>query len=491
MTEQLSPAPPAAAAPAQTVPLRERIAWGCGGVPGNLMVNVPVTLGMLIYVAYFKMDPKLAGVALFLPRLAGALADPLVGHLSDNTRSRWGRRRPYLFVSALLGAVLLPLLWTPPLLSTIGAPWHHNGPFLYFSAVGVLQALAASLFTVPHTALGFELTSDYDERTRTLAWCMYIGLVASIAIPSLYWWCLRPVFGNEAHGAFWVSAVLGVVTLLAGLAPALFCRERAAAQQQEAIAIVPAVRQTLTNRPFLILSAAFIVIITGLFSAGALANFINIYYVCGGSKDFGSRVTLVCGVVSALTSYGSMALIGAISRRFSKRLAMNVGLALTIVGALLSWWVLDPRWPWMQLVTAVVGFLGLQGCWLMVSSMIADICDEDELAGGARREGMFSAVNLLTMKLSIALSSLIGGWLLAWTGFDAETVAQTGLSDITAWRMKALFVGIQVAILAVAMLILGLYPISRERAAATRRRLDQRQAARAAREKEGKVSAGI
>ncbi|MEA2069483.1 MAG: MFS transporter, partial [Verrucomicrobiota bacterium] len=126
----------------------------------------------------------------------------------------------------------------------------------------------------------------------------------------------------------------------------------------------------------------------------------------------------------AIVSYLSMFLISAVSVRTGKKTGMVLGLVLALFGIIGAWFAMDPRWPMAQLLTTVVAAMGLQGCWLMVSSMVADVCDEDELKTGLRREGMFGAVNGFALKAALAVTALIGGFLLQFSGFDAEGVDQ-------------------------------------------------------------------
>lgn len=180
----------------------------------------------------------------------------------------------------------------------------------------------------------------------------------------------------------------------------------------------------MTNKPFMILLVAYIIIIVGLFSAGNLGAFVNIYYICGGNKDFGGLLVAVAGSLGAIVSYLSMFLVTAVSVRTGKKTGMLLGLTLALLGVIGAWFAMDPRWPMAQLLTTVIACMGLQGCWLMVSSMVADVCDEDELKTGLRREGMFGAVNGFALKAALSATAMIGGILLTVTGFDAEKVDQ-------------------------------------------------------------------
>jgi GPH family glycoside/pentoside/hexuronide:cation symporter len=463
--------------PHHQVRLPARIGWGLGGVADNLIINTINVLGLLLYVDFFRMDPALAGVAIFIPRLIDAISDPLVGNLSDNTRSRWGRRKPYIIAGVLLSAVILPLLWMPLFPDTGRNVWYANGPFLWLVVMGSLYMLAYTLFTIPYTALGYELTTDYDERTRVLAWRMYLGLIASLAVPWIYRLCKLEIFPDEIIGARWVSVGIGMLVVASGLLPAILARENPEASKQEKLRMGEALRHTFGNRPFQILMLAYLLFIAGLLSAGNIGGFINIYHVCGGDKVFASQLGGIVGTVGAVVSYLSMFLVSAVSARLDKRRGLIIGLVISLVGIIASWWALDPRWPYAQVATTAITMLGMPGCWLLVGSMVADICDEDELRTGLRREGMFGAVNGFILKMAAAATSLIGGGMLSFAGFDPDKANAGQMSAATTMLMKNLVVGAQAVGIVLAIGVIAFYPINRRRAEETRRILDERHAA--------------
>ena len=167
-----------------------KIAYGAGGLTDYFFLNIPLALAQWIYVIALGMKPQYLGITLAIPKVVGAFCDPIIGPVSDNTRSRLGRRRPYILCGGLLGGLLLPLVWMPPGRSQWElAAW----AVLMMSGISVLY----SIFTIPYTALGYELSSDYDERTSVLAWRSSIQLGGVLLVAWAYWICLRPVFGNE------------------------------------------------------------------------------------------------------------------------------------------------------------------------------------------------------------------------------------------------------------------------------------------------------
>ncbi len=178
--------------------------------------------------------------------------------------------------------------------------------------------------------------------------------------------------------------------------------------------------------------------------------------------------------LAVVLSYASMFLITWISTRRSKRIAMVVGLSIVLVGTVVNYFAIDPRWPWMMFVAGGITFLGLQGCWLMIDSMVADVCDDDELATGRRREGMFSAVKGFALKAAQAITFGIGGYMATAVGYDPAVVDAAGLDEATAMRMKLALVGFQSLGLVLSIGLVWLYPISRARAAETQRLLEER-----------------
>ena len=500
-------AAPAGAAVRPSVPLSTRVGWGLGGIADNFMVSTLFSLGMIIYVTAFDMRAGLAGVALSIPRFADAITDPLVGNYSDNFRSRFGRRRPLMAIGVVGTAVLLPLFWFPPFPETAQAPWHSNGPFWWMAVLGSLYFLFYTLFMVPYSALGFELTDDYDERTRVLAWRMYLGLLASMAVPSLYWLCRLDRWGGEVAGARWVSAGISLVILVTGLAPVLACRERAGVAAQASIRIGPAVAYTLNNRAFVILLLGYLAVVMGLFTAGTIGQFALIYYVfqdaagVDAAKDNAALLGLIAGVLAALTSYLSMYLSARLSRLTGKKAGMLLGLAFMLAGTLSIWFLYDPSlaindpafgpnealagwlstggsqvdpavFKWGVLLAVFVGALGGQGCWLMIDSMTADVCDEDEFVSGRRREGMFGAVQGFARKMAFAVTVLAGGFLLDWAGFDAAAAeAAGGVPEAVNTRMLLVLIACQGGGLVLAIVGFLFFPITRARAQATAARL--------------------
>ena len=145
----------------ERVPLIQKVAFGAGHLVNNLL---PGALGVFSFflLTAFGMDPFLAGLLGGLPRIYDALIDPIMGYISDNTKSRWGRRRPYIFVGAILSGLLFIALWQ------MHAENSQTYNFWYFLIFSLIYLTGNTIFAAPLIGLGYEMTSDYNERTRLI-----------------------------------------------------------------------------------------------------------------------------------------------------------------------------------------------------------------------------------------------------------------------------------------------------------------------------------
>ncbi len=450
--------------PRDRVPLSSKLAWGLGGLADNFMMNAVVAMIMPIYNIGFGVSAIWLGVATAIPRFLDALTDPVMGGISDNTRSRWGRRRPYILVGTILCAALFPLLWMPPFAT-------EAGRLGWFFAVYFVFTLAYTIFVVPYTALGIELTTDYDERTRVMAWRMILGLMGSLTVPWIYRLTRIDLFGgNEVDGIRPVSLLIALAILLFGLPPALFVRERKFVPSGAHFDFREGVRLILRNRPFLLLLFAYVVILCGLFIGGSFGLYVNIHHVFGGDKTAAATITGISGTVTAIAAYASIFLATWTATRFGKKTAMIWGLAIGALGGATMWVTMTPAAPYAQLISAALIGLGLQGCWLMVSSMTADICDVDELETGLRREGLFSALVGFVQKASFAIIALASGVFLRFSGY----VENIPPGPDVVLHMRMFLVGFIVLGLLCGIAVMARYPITRARADSTRRLLEER-----------------
>ncbi|MBE6400041.1 MAG: MFS transporter [Lentisphaerae bacterium] len=458
------------------VPLKTRIAWGLGGWADNYTFVIVNTLFLFLYVDYFHMDPVLAGMALAIPRVFDAITDPIIGNWSDNFRSRWGRRRPLIAVGVVGCAILLPLYWLPPMLETVSNPWYCNIPFIYISLLGCLYAAVYTLFVVPYTALGLELSDDYDERTKVLSWRMYFGLLGQTLSPLVYSLSVREsLFPNIRYGAVTMSIAAGIFILVLGMFPAIFCKENPRNSQHEKINFFRAMKGILSNGPYLILVGGFFIVLSCCSVSSGISGLINLYYVCGGNQKLNGMLFNCIGVVNSVASIASLLLLTKISGRSGKRAGFITGMIIALAGQASYYLTFTPAYPFLQLISLGIFSLTLQGCWLMLDSMTSDVCDYEELRTGQRGEGIISSFRGFIQKASGALCALLGGVLLKVCGFNAELAqSAAGLPESVLFKMKFFYVSIPIAGFILGIILFCFYPLTKKRCVEIRAELDRR-----------------
>ncbi len=457
--------------PHAQVPLSQKLSWAAGSIADQFMTNGINALALPIYNISLGLSPILIGYALAIPRIFDAITDPIMGNISDNTRTRWGRRRPYIFIGAILCAFSFALIWMPP------RGFGDIGIFLYFLLFSLVYYAAYTIFAVPRAALGYELSTDYHERTTLFAINAVLAGSAGFIFPWFYKLAFHPIFAgpekNEIIGVRWVGVLAGVIILATALPSAFMNRERAEGMEQPKLGLIKAAWMTLENMPFRIITGVVVLILLAVMVAGPMNLYINIYYICDGDKEAGAFWGGWVGMVQAIACIFSAPLVALASRVIGKKMTIICGLLIAIVGYLATWWLFTPQYPWLQIIFMILLQPGLMTVWVLNGSILADICDEDELRNGMRREGMFGAAYTFITKASSACITILAGYMLVWAGYkDGEAVTAQTLVNL-----RLLFILIPVIMLLVAMYLAWRFPITEATARRIRAELDARKEA--------------
>ena len=428
------------------------------------MYNGVNSLVLPIFNIGLGVDAVKLGFAIGLPRFLDAISDPIIGHISDNARTRWGRRRPFIFCAALLVGLLIGVLFSP------NPQWSKDALFWWFLIWGALFYLAYAVFVIPYSALGLEITSDYNERTRLLAWRPYLGFASGLLIPWLYKLCF--VFGKtEVDGVRVVAWLMAAIVVILGIIPAIFIREDPAHSAHAGMPFFSSMKTTFQNKAFLILTGSTLCILLGMFLAGPLGLYLTIYYIFGGDKSAAATIGGVAGMVGMASGYLGLPFATFLSARIGKRHASIMLVGVAIASTISCWWLFTPANAWLQLVPSFFTGFALNGAFLVGVSMLGDVCDMDEFETGFRREGLYSASLEFGKKCAIALSTILSGYLLAMTRFD-PTLATQGPDTI--WRLRFLYILIIASSLLLAALIIYFYPITHARALEIRSLLEKK-----------------
>ena len=468
-------------APKDRISWPHRVAYGAGAFVNNLLAAA--SGGMMIVLNLgFGMDPALVGLLGALPRITDAFTDPVVGYISDHARTAWGRRRPFIFWGAIVSGLLFILLWQIP------SGLSEAGIFVWFLVGSILFYLAYTVFATPWVALGFELTPDYNERTRLMGTANFTGQLAYVVSPWFLWiMTYEGFFETQAEGAAGLAILVALVVMGVGILPAIFLREPL---QRVAVAEAGAPRggllanlkeffrafgTVLQSKPFRLLCAATFLVFNGFILISSFQFYVIIYYVFGGDQTAGAEYAGYAGTVGAVATFAIVVFTTWLGTKIGKRRAFMISTGLSVAGYALKWFAYNPEMPWLVVLPAPLMAFGLGGLFTLVPSMIADVVDLDELTSHERREGMFGSIYWWVVKLGLAAALAAGGVLLNATGFDVELGgAQT---ERALFLLRVFDVAVPAVTSALAIWAIARFPITEETAREVREELERRRGA--------------
>jgi GPH family glycoside/pentoside/hexuronide:cation symporter len=470
-TTATTPATATSAAPSTetsySADTRTIYAWGIGGMADACLYLMFANI-LAVFTTGFKMRPELVSWALVLPRVVDGVLDPILGHFSDNLRTRWGRRRPIIFVTAIAGAVVSTALWWP------SREWNEYVMFAYLITCSTLLFSLWGTYSMSHTALGYELSDDYHVRTKVIAVRqMCFSVVASLIGGWVYWLALRPAFGDEITGMRWVSAGWAVIILMTGLTPVFTCTERLQHPRRAHVPLRQALSAVLRNKSMRLMVIFRICQTLGGALNGYMGFFITTYSVCGGDKSLATSLAGYAGWIGCGWTFLLMPFAKQISQKFGKRQAILLSVSVGALGAILLPFVQSPGHPyWILVYGFVLGPANVIG-GLFLGAIVPDLCDMDELEHGERREGLISAVLQFINKAEISICVLVSGYLLASTGFNAKLDQQP---QEVLDKMRLLAYTPMIFFSIVCVLIARKFPFTEELMADVRIRLNERKA---------------
>lgn len=496
------------------VPYRQKAAFGAGHFVLNLLPGVLGVYLQVFILTAFGMDPVWAGLLGGLPRIFDALTDPIMGFISDNTKSRFGRRRPYIFAGAIISGILFILMWQ----LDENASQSYN--FWYVMILQILFLVGNTMFATPLVGLGYEMTSDYNERTRLMSLANSMGQIAWMIVPWLY--VIIPdvnTFDNPAQGVRTMAVIVGGVCILFGILPAFFCRgiDSAHMDNRQVInfktlasnmkELFKGIKQVSKNKPFMKLCGATFLVFNGFQLVAAFSVFIIVFYMNSGSWEQAGTWPAWFNTLNAIiTAFIVIPIISKMATKWGKRNAFLISTALSIFGYILKWWGFDIQlnerfnqtslgqsmtsgvaslfeflnpflesagmsWfsidasngiPWLIFLPIPFFAFGMGGLFTLMMSMTADVCDLDELENGMpRKEGTFGAIYWWMVKLGQAIAIILSGVILKIVGFDQNIALQT-TETMTSLRIADIAVPAFTA--GIAMLVMWKYSLNEKRA---------------------------
>lgn len=400
------------------LPSRLLFGWGVGSLGTGTLLNA-ITFLVLFYMAsVLGLEPALAGALIFISKVYDMVTDPVMGWISDRTRSRFGRRRPYLLIGALICPLSMVMLFAPTELAGTALA-------IYMGAGLLLYATGYTVFNVPYLAMPAEMTSDPYERSKLMSF-----RVAMISLGTLAGTALAPYLlsawgsGQTAYTrTSWVMTAIVIVSMaycFLATAPA-----KQTIQTRTVVVAAEQWRTALANQPFRLLILSKLCQLFGVASAISSLLFLTTIVLRLPESALGAF-----GLASTGATIAAMPLWLKLSKRLGKRNTYFAGVAV-FAPAQLSWLLSGPdEAQAIFLLRAAILGIGTGGIILMAQSMLPDTIEFDFKLSGLRREGVFAAVYSFVEKTAFAFGPLIIGILLSQLGFD-RTLGRDQSEDAT------------------------------------------------------------
>ncbi|NLD63190.1 MAG: MFS transporter [Bacteroidales bacterium] len=410
-------------------------AYSAGGIIPVALFNIAGQLVGLMGNISLGLSAFWLGLILIIPRLWDAFSDPIVGHLSDNTRTRFGRRRPFLLIGGIAVAVFFVVMWWIPKGEIVHAWFPSDSGFKSFQLFYILFALllfftATTVFEIPHGALGMEMTSDPHERTRLFSGKSFIGNLFAMSTPWLFALANMEVFrgpgGNEADGMRYVSLMVAAIIIPLSFWWTAKLREPGFVRvsKQEKTHFWQDMKIVGTNKNFIYLVLTIFTLAMGFNFVNLLGSYIPIFYVFGGDKIAGARLLGINGTIWAITGVLAVFPLNWISPKLGKRNTLIISMILMTLAQLSKIVCYNPEHPYLVIIPTIMLSAGMLFFFTLGSSMVGDICDEDELRTGHRTEGSYYSIYWWFIKLGTALASFVAGILITLTLFDETQVTK-------------------------------------------------------------------
>jgi len=431
------------------LPALTKIIYGFGDIGFSMTGTIIAAYFPIFLTDIVGITPAVAAIALFIGKSWDYINDPLIGHISDRTRTRWGRRRPFLLFGALpYGLIFAFLWWKPPLESQLAL-------VIFYTLMFVLYDAAGTFVSMPYFALTPELTDDYDERTKLTSYRMMFNIIGSLTayiLPLL-------IIGND-----WTKAtsqdVLVMAFVAAGIAatPLLGVffgtREKKEYQRESLPKFLPSLKAAFKNRPFVFGAMMYLFTWMTIIVVESNLQFFIIHIVQRQSQSMIIMVSIFVTAIFALPIWNW------VSKHWNKRYAYIAGVAFWAV-VMMVLILMSPETPfWLILVLCVMAGIGVSSAQVLPWAIIPDAIEWQEYHTGDRNEGMFYSLITLLGKVGMAIAQPLSLLILQFSNFqEGQGVVQPD-SALLGIR---LVMGPLPALLLISGIIMAvLYPLSRQ-----------------------------
>ena len=448
------------------VPLGQKIAFGFGML-ANQMFPASVGVFIIVLVQDLGFAAFIWGVIQFAPRIFDAITDPIMGFISDNTRSKWGRRRHYVFLGSIIMGIAFVFMWQ--LYKGDGLTYN----FWYFMIWSLVFYLGLTIFSVPFVAMGYEISDDFHERTQIMAVSQFIGQFAWVIAPWFWVILYNPDWFPDGAGAgvrelsVWVAIPCSLFAMI----PAIFIKSKSTLERTDFLPITPTyVRKSIVNiftsaldafkiKQFKKIAFATFLIFNSFNVIASFTFLIIVHFMFNSDPASAGSWPAIHGSVGAIfTSFLVIPIINWMAKALVKKIAFIIAQSISIIVYILFWFLFVPGKPHLFIYALPFHSFGIGSLFTIMMSMTADICDLDELNTGKRREGVLGAVYWWMVKFGFGIAALLSGSILWLVGFDAEAVTESAVTG-----MRIFYTALPIAGVIGAIWIMKDYDLTEER----------------------------
>jgi len=439
-----------------------KVGWAIGELAPATYVGITMIYLLFYLTEALGISPVVAGTCLLIPRLWDVATDPIMGAISDNTKSRAGRRRPYLCAGAILLGFSFYLMFAVPEFESV------SGKVIYVTAMYILASTAFTIYQVPYGAMVPEMTSDYKERVTLSGYknvAARVGILLSVTLgPYIFNSGDNLAEGFESLGLFFGSLML--ITGLVGFFTTKNAPHVEATSSQ--LDILSQLKAVLKNRPFKILFSVFLYqnIAMGA-SATALVYYIT--SVMRADTTLAGQLFAVNAVTATLFTVPWVY----IARRFGKTNTYFAGLMFTAAMTLPALF-LPPSLYYLLFAVLFFDGIGNAAHQLLPASMLPDTVEVDEMNTGLRREGAYFGAWTFCQKLGMALGAFLVSVGLDLSGYVAGNAASAGQSDETVLGIRLVYALLPMVFWFAAMAMLRKYDLNEDKFNAVKAKLQEK-----------------
>lgn len=448
------------------VPFGQKIAFGLGMLANQMF---PAALGIFIVILIESLGFPgwMLGIIYFVPKLFDAITDPIMGYITDNTKSKWGRRRQYVLIGSVIMGLSFAFMWQ--LYSADSVTYN----FYYFLIWSLVFYLGLTIFSVPYVAMGYEMSDDFHERTEIMATAQLIGQLAWVIAPWFWVIMYDPSFFPTTEIATRTLAIYVAIgcSVLAAI-PAIFIASKSTLNENyEPLTIknvgksfddiIAGFRDALKIIPFRKLCIATFLIFNAFNTVAGFSFFIIKYFIFSDNpNNFGIWPTLFGSVGAIITTVAVIPVVSRMSKSMGKKKAFIISQFISIIGYILFWFLFVPGKPYLFIFALPFFSFGIGSLFTLMMSMTSDVIDIDELNTGKRREGIFGAIYWWMVKFGLAIAGLLSGLILSFVEFNSGADTQSYQSM---FELRLFFSGVPILGTLIAIWVMKDYDVSEEK----------------------------